>query len=319
VILRFLPALLLLLLAGAAGAQEFPTGTVKIVSPYTAGGSNDAVARLLAAKLAQRWGKPVIVENKPGANAITGSDYVAKARPDGHTLLAVPAAHVTNPFLQPKMPFSPLADLTAVSIVGTIPFMLAVNPQVPARTLQELVAQARTEPGKLSFASNGEGSGAHLAGELFAQTAGIRMLHVPYRGSSAALPDVLSGQVSMIFDAIQPLAPHLRTGKLRALAVSSTKRWPTEADVPTAVESGQPAFVAETWIALVTTAGTPAPVTEKIARDVAAVLEMPDVREKLNGFGIAPVGGTPASANRFIADESAKWGKVIRSANIRIN
>jgi tripartite-type tricarboxylate transporter receptor subunit TctC len=318
VILRFLPALLLS--AGAASAQEFPTGTVKVVSPYTDGGSNDAVARLLAAKLAQRWGKPVIVENKPGANAITGSDHVAKARPDGHTLLAVPAAYVTNPFLQPKMPFSPLADLTAVSIVDTIPFMLAVNPQVPARTLQELVAQARTEPGETELRLQRRG--------LWHAPRG-RAVRADCRHSDAAR--ALSRQQSgpagrAVGTGVDDLRRHPAAGAAPAhrqaagaLAVSSTKRWPTEADVPTAVESGLPAFVAETWIPPVTTAGTLAPVTEKIARDVAAVLEMPDVREKLNGFGIAPVGGTPASANRFIADESAKWGKVIQSANIRIN
>lgn len=309
----------LLCVVGTVCAQDFPTGTVRIVSPYTAGGSNDAVARMLAGKLAERWGKPVIVENRPGANAITGSDHVAKARPDGHTLLTIPAAHVTNPYLQQKMPFNPLTDLTAVTIVGTIPFMLAVNPQLPVRNVKELVAHARAHPGKLTFASNGAGSGAHLAGELFAQAAEVQMLHVPYRGTSAALPDVLSGQVSMIFDAIQPLAPHLRSGRLRPLAVTGGARWPTEPEVPTAAESGLPSLVAETWIALVTTAGTPSAVAERIARDVTAVLEQPDVRERLNGFGIVPVGGTPAAANRFVADESAKWGRVIKSANIKID
>lgn len=298
---------------------DFPTHTVKIVSPYTAGGSNDAVARLLAGKLAERWGQPVIVENRPGANAITGSDFVAKAKPDGHTLLTIPAAHVTNPFLQEKMPFDPAKDLSAVSIIGTIPFMLAVNPQIPVNTLADLVSYGRSNPGKLTFASNGAGSGAHLAGELFSQAADIKMLHVPYRGTSAALPDVLSGQVSMIFDAVQPLSPHVRSGKLRALAVTSAQRWVTEPGVPTAVEAGQAGFIADTWIALVTTAGTPAPVAEKIARDVSAILEMPDVKERLQSFGIATVGGTPESARRFVADESTKWGRVIRSANVRLN
>jgi len=309
-----------LVAAGPAGAQStFPAKPVRIVVPYTPGGSNDTIARLIGGKLSERWGQAVVVENKPGANAMIGSEFVARAAPDGHTLLTIPAAHVTNPYLYSSMSFNPLTDLTGVSLIGTIPMMLAVTTKLEVKNLQELIAWGKANPGKLTFASSGAGSGAHLAGELFAQATDLRLLHVPYKGTSAALPDVTSGQVSMIFDAIQPLAPLVASGRLRALAMTSTKRWASEPNVPTAIEGGLTGFTAGTWIALIATARSPKDALAKVAQDTATVMQIPEVRERLIGFGLEPVGGTPDDTDRFVQAESAKWGRVIRTANIKVD
>lgn len=321
---RFFPALKaasLLALAvacTAAGAQDFPTRPIRVVVPYTPGGVSDAVTRLVMQKVSERLKNPVVVDNVPGANGQVGSSAVARATPDGHTLLVVVAAHAINPSLYPKMTYSPLKDLTGVSQFGHIPLLVVSSAQIPPTNMKEYVAWAQAPGRRASFASSGAGSGAHLSAELFAQTAKIQLMHVPYKGMAPALPDLFSGEVSLAFDSVQTMMPQVRAGKLRALAITSAKRWPGAPEVPTMAEVGYPSMTGGSWIGLLAPAGTPAPVLQKLSAAVQGALDTPEVHSKLIEYGIDPVGGTPEAFDTFIRSEATRWGEVIKKANIRL-
>lgn len=306
-------------LHGTARAQDpFPNKPIRVVVPYTPGGVSDSVTRLVLQKLSERLKTPIVVDNQPGANGQIGSSAVARAAPDGYTLLVVVAAHVINPSLHAKMSYAPLMDLKGVSRFGNIPLLLVSSAQLPAAHLKDFVSWAKAHPTQATFASSGAGSGAHLVAEQFAQTAAIPMTHVPYKGIAPALPDLFSGQVSIIFDSVQTMMPHVKSGKLRALAMTSAKRWPAAPDVPTMAEAGYPQMTTGSWIGLLAPAKTPQALVSKLSADVQAVLEMPEVRDKLIEYGIEPVGGTPEQFDTFMRAESIRWADVVKKAGIRL-
>ncbi len=306
-------------LAPTARADEaYPSKPIRVIVPYTPGGVSDAVTRLVMMKLADRLGTPVVVENQPGANSQIGSAYVARSAPDGYTLLVVVAAHAINPSLYPKMSYSPLTDLRGVSEFGAIPLLLVSSAALPPTDLKSYVEWARAHPQSATFASSGNGSGAHLVGEQFAQTIGVPMTHVPYKGIAPALPDLFAGQVSVIFDSVQTMMPQVKSGKLRALAMTSAKRWPTAPDVPTMAESGYPGMTGGSWIGLLAPAKTPNAIVDKLSAELQKALDTPELRQRLIDYGIEPVGGTPAQFDAFIRSEAVRWADVVKKADIRL-
>jgi tripartite-type tricarboxylate transporter receptor subunit TctC len=308
--------------AGVSGptlAQgAYPAKPIRVVVPYTPGGVSDAVTRLVIQKLSEHLKNPIVVDNQPGANGQIGSAAVARSAPDGYTLLVVVAAHAINPSLYPKMSYSPLKDLKGVSQFGHIPLLMVSSAQLPPTNLKDFVAWAKANPQNVNFASSGAGSGAHLAGELLAQTAGVPMTHVPYKGIAPALPDLFAGLVATIFDSVQTMMPHVKSGKLHALAMTSAKRWPAAPDVPTMAEAGYPSMTTGSWIGLLAPAETPKDIVDKLSAELEKVLHTPEVHDKLIGYGIDPVGGTPAQFDSFIHSEAARWADVVKKAGIRL-
>jgi len=309
-----------LLLPLAANAQgTWPTKPVRIIVPYAAGGVADLLPRIVGEKLAQKWGQPVVIENKAGASGNIGMAEGARAEPDGYTLVLAPTGNLTvNPTLFPKLPFDTQRDFTPVTLLAESPNVLVVHPSVPAKTFGELVAYAKANPGKLDYASPGAGSGAHLAGELLDLEAGIRTVHVPYKGIAPAVNDLLGGNVQMMFAGISTVLQHVKSGKLVALAIASPKRSAQLPDVPTVAESGLPGFDVTSWYGIVTRSGTPAPVVQKIQRDMAEALQSEDMRAKLGGLGLEPVGDTPQQFDALIRAESRKWGDIVQRAGIKV-
>jgi tripartite-type tricarboxylate transporter receptor subunit TctC len=305
------------LIAPASAQSGYPDRAVKIEVGYAPGGPLDIVARLVGDKLSQIWGKPVIVENISGASGNIAADRVAKAAPDGYTLLLASNVMLTvNPKLYKNISFDPLKDLAPITQVAYAPNILVVANDLPVKSVQELVAYARANPGKLSFASAGIGSTQHLAGELFKTMAKIDIQHVPYRGSAPAITDLLGGRLSMYFGPVAPLLAQIKEGKMRALAVTSAQRFPATPELPTMIEAGYPEFISilsEGWMA---PAGTPKDIIEKIYKDTAKVLSAPDVRERLQKIGTEPMGTSPAEFAADIAREVPQWGKVIEAAGL---
>lgn len=298
--------------------DNYPSRPIRVVVPYTAGGVSDTVTRLVTQKLSERLKTPVVVENLPGANGQIGSQNVARATPDGYTLLVVVAGHVVNPSLYPKMNFSPLTDLTGVSQFGHIPLLMVSSAALPPKNLPEFVQWAKANPDKASFASSGTGSGAHLVGELFGETAKVKLTHIPYKGMAPALTDMFSGQVAMAFDSVQTMMPQVKAGKLHALAITSEKRWPSSPDVPTMSELGYPSMTGGSWIGLLAPAKVPSAIVNKLSAELQAAIDSPDVHAKLIEYGIDPVGGTPAQFNSFMQTEAKRWAQVVKQANIRL-
>jgi len=320
---RLLPLLLLALVVPAfaaktASAQAYPSQVVKIVVGYPPGGTTDVVARLVAEGLTERLGRTVIVENRPGASATIATDAVAKAAPDGHTLLVAASAHATLRALFPKVSFDPVDDFAAVGLVAKTPYMLVVPPSLPVRTLPELVALAKSKPGEIAYASSGMGTGQHLGGELFRRVAGVDILHVPYKGSGSITSDLLSGRIQMMFENVAIVLPHLQRGALRALAITSPERSAQAPDVPTLRELGYAPAEVEGWFALLAPAKTPPEIVRQLNEAVNAALQSATVRERLASFGSVPIGGTPQDAADFIRAERDKWSRVIREANIQV-
>lgn len=302
-----------------AYAQDYPTRPVRFVLGQPAGGPTDIVARLVAQKLQERWGQAVIVENRPGAGSNIGTELVVKAPKDGYTLLVGTVQQIVNPFLFPGLTWDPMRDLAAVSLVTKAHIVLVVHPDAPARTLQDVIALAKSKGGQLAWASAGNGSTGHLTLELFKTSAGIDAVHVPYKGTQPALADVLGGRVPVMFDGVVTSLPHIRAGKLRPVAVASLTRSQLLPDVPTMSEAGMPGFEAVGLATVMAPAGTPADVVNRVSADIAAVLRMPDVRDQLVGMGLEVVGSTPAEFAQYVKSESAKWGKVIREANVKVD
>lgn len=319
--------LLLVALAAAAAAatvppahaQSWPARPIRIVVPYPPGGFTDVTARLIAQKLQERLGQTVTVDNRPGANGIIGTDVVAKAAPDGYTFGVVIAAYAANTTLYAKLPYDPQKDLAPVSLIGLSPLVAAVNQNAPFKTAKELVEHARRNPGKLSFASSGNGSAAHLTTELLKARTGAYMVHIPYRGAAAALTDLMGGQVELFFDAASGLLAPGKAGKVRLIGVASDKRLPAAPDVPTFIEQGITGFTGSTWAGMLAPAGTPRDVVKRVADEIGQIVRQDDVRARLEGMGTVPVGNSPEEFERFIADETRKWGDVIRRAKVTLD
>ena len=318
---RIVPLCMLLLpalLPAATIAQTWPSRPVKFVAPFPPGGPVDLLARLIGQKISEKSGQPVLIENKPGAAGNLGIEQVAKSVPDGTTFLHVPAGNITiNATLMRDMPFNWERDFTAVTMIATAPNLLAVHPSVPARTLQELIAHARANPGKLTYGSPGIGSGLHLSGELFRREAGIDIAHVPYKGTVQAMNDLIGGQITMMFGALPTLLPQVKAGKLRAIAVTSSQRSNTATDIPTIAESGLAGFDVSSWYAIMAPARTPPDMVNALADEVRRIVALPDVRQTLAAQGLTPVAMAPAEFAAQIRRETATWAKIIRDANIK--
>jgi len=311
-------ALLLALAPALAAAQSYPAKPVHIINPFTAGGPIDLLARAVGQKLNEAWGQPVVVETRAGAAGNIGIEYVAKQPADGYTLLVMPTGNaVVNPHLYPKLPYDPLKDFAPVTLLATVENVLVVHPSVKAGSVQELIALARANPGKLSFPSPGVGSQAHVAGEMLQSMAGVNMLHVPYKGMAPAMNDLLGGQVSFMFLSMSSALKQVEAGKLRALGVASLQRSSAAPNLPTVAEQGLPGFEAVSWYALMAPSGTPKEIVDKIAADAARALKAPDVRDRLLGLGANPVGNTPAELGAMLKKEYAFWGDFIRKAGIK--
>ena len=302
----------------ALAQETYPARPVRIIVPFAAGGVADLLPRIVGEKLAQKWGQPVVVENKVGASGNIGMAEGARAAPDGYTLVLAPAGNLTvNPTLFPKLPFDTARDLAPVTLLAQSPNVLVVHPSVPAKTLRELIAHAKAHPDKLNFASPGDGSGAHLAGELLKIDAGIGATHVAYKGIAPAVNDLLGGNVQMMFAGISTVLQHVKGGKLVAIAIASPRRNPQLPEVPTVDESGVPGFDVTSWYGIVTRAGTPPAIVQKLQRDMAEALRSEDVKAKLAGVGLEPVGNTPEAFEALIRAESRKWTDIVRKANIQ--
>jgi len=301
-----------------ASAQAYPARPIRMIVPYTPGGITDVVTRIVSQDYARAFGQNVIVDNRPGANSILGVEMLSKATPDGYTVGSVIAAHAANQTLYPKLPYDSVKSFAPISLVGTAPLILVANSALPANGFKEFLALARSKPGGLSFASSGIGAAAHLSMELLMMTAGLRMVHVPYKGTAPALQDLIGGQVQVMFDVPSSMLPHVRAGRIKALAMASEKRASVAPDIPTVIELGMPGYVAGTWVGLLAPAGTPADRVALLGREAAESTRRAEVRERFAQLGIEPVGSTPAEFVRFLQDEVAKWAKVIRTANVKV-
>jgi tripartite-type tricarboxylate transporter receptor subunit TctC len=317
-------ALTLVASSALAAAPEGPAATypdkpIRIIVAYTPAGATDILARAVGQKMTEAWGQSVIVENRPGANGNIGTEVAAKATPDGYTLLMVTAGtHGVNPGLYRKLPWDAVRDFAPVSLVAMVPNIMVVNPALPVKSVNEFIAYAKANPGKLSYGSPGLGSTAHMSVELFKTMTGTDMLHVPYKGSAGVMQDVIAGQIAVTIDNMPVYLPQVKAGKLRALAVSPAKRSPAVPDLPTIAEAGVPGYDATAWFGLVAPAGVPRPIVAKLAAETQRILRLPDVAERLSGLGAEPVGSSPDQFAAFIKAEIAKWKKVIQDAKVEL-
>jgi tripartite-type tricarboxylate transporter receptor subunit TctC len=279
----------------------------------------DPIARTIIQKLDEAWGQPVVVDNRPGAGTIIGTEIVAKAAPDGYTVILVATSFTVNPAMYSKLPFDPVNDFTPISLVANFPMMLVVNPQVPVSSVKELIDFLKAKPGQINFSSIGNGTTQHLAGELFKSMAGVDMVHVPYKGSGPSMMSVVSGETSVTIESAFLLSPQVKAGRLRSLAGTAMKRASIAPDLPTISESGIPGYDVSTWVGLLAPAGTPQEVVQKWQQQIARVLQIPEVRERQISQGVDPVGSTPEHFAEFIKTEIAKWGKVVKQAGIKLD
>ena len=306
--------------AAGVSAQAYPTKPIRIVVPFPAGGTTDVLARAAAQKLAETLGQPAVVDNRPGAGGNIGAELVAKSAPDGYTLLmGTVGTHAINPGLYPKLPYDHVKDFAPVILVAGVPNVLVINPALPVNSVPELIAYAKANPGKLNFASSGNGTSIHLSAELFKTMAGVQMTHVPYKGSAPALQDLVGGQVQLMFDNLPSSLALIKGGKLKALAVTSSTRAAALPDVPTLAESGLPGFEASSWFGLLAPAGTPPPVIAKLNGEIAKWLATPEAKEKLLAQGANAAGGTAEEFAQFIAAETAKWQKVVKESGAKVD
>jgi len=295
----------------------YPEKPVRIVVHFPPGGPTDLVARLIGQKLGAAWGQPVVIDNIPGASGNIGADRVAKAAPDGYTLLLAASTLAVNVTLHERLPYDLVRDFVPVSRIASSPFVLVVGNDVPASNVKDLVSFAKAHPGALTYASSGIGSASHLSGELFNRMAGIETRHIPYKGTTSAVPDLMAGRVSMAFATAAAILPFVREGKVRAIAATSTRRISSAPDLPTISESGLPAFETGTWFGLLAPAHTPPAIVNKIYGDVVGVLSQPDVRHRLDELGMEVVGDTPQEFDRFMRADIAKWAQVIKSVGLK--
>src|SRR3954454_10201225 len=305
-------------LTGSALAQAWPSKPIRWIVPYTPGGYTDLMSRLVGQKVADALGVTIVFENKPGANAIIGTDAIAKAAPDGYTFGTVIAAHAVNATLNPKLPYDTMKDLTYVSLMSVAPLIMIAHPSLPANNVKELIELAKAKPGQLNFASSGVGAAAHLTMELFKSRTGINMQHIPYKGTAGALQDTVGGRINVMFDVVGPLMPQVRAGNVKALAVTAKDRIPAAADVPTMAEQGVADFVSGTWAGIIAPAGTPKEIVDRIAAEAKKALADPAMKDKLAEQGIVPVGSSPDEFRGFVAEEITRWSKVITDAGIKM-
>ena len=304
--------------ATAASAQDlsFPVRPIRVIVPFAPGGGLDISTRLIGQKLTEKWGQNIVVDSRPGAATIVGTEIAAKAAPDGHTLLMITTTFAINPGLYAKLPYDPVKDFAPITQLNSQPNVIVVAPAFSGKSVKDLIALAKGKPGELTFASPGAGSAPHLSAEMFQRAAGVSMIHVPYKGIPAAVTDVIGGRVTMLFTTTISAAPHVNSGKLRALAITSAKRQPSMPDVPTVGET-LPGYRAEAFQGMVAPAGVPPAIVNKIAAEVARIVRLPDVAQRFQLDGAEPVGSTPQEFAAFLKAEMQQWGKVIRDAGIK--
>ena len=316
---RLIAAGLAILVGAAVQAQTYPQQSITMIVPFPPGGGTDTGARLLAQKLSDKWGQQVIVDNKPGAAGIVGVEIASKAKPDGYTIvMGNIGTQAINPSLYKKLPYNADTAFTPITLVAELPLVLVINPATAAKTTAELIALAKAKPGDLTYSTSGNGSSMHLAAALFENQAGLKLTHVPYKGGGPAIQDLMGGHVSMSFATVLETSGQIKSGKLRAIAVTSDKRSPALPDVPTASESGLPGYNSISWIGLLAPAGTPQPIVDKIAADVNAVLTEPATRQQFVDQGAIPVGSTPAQFKALIDADRVRYGKIIVEKDIKL-
>jgi tripartite-type tricarboxylate transporter receptor subunit TctC len=304
---------------GSALAQAWPAKPVRLIVPYPPGGSADILARSIGQKLGEGLGQQVVIDNRPGAGTAIGAEATAKSAPDGYTImLGTVSSHAINPALT-RLNFDPVKDFAPVSLVASIPFALIVHPSLPANSVKELVALAKAKPGSLNFSSAGNGTSNHLAGELFKSMTGTYMVHIPYKGSAPALNDLIAGQVQLMFDLVLTTAPHVKSGSVRALAVTGRERSAALPGVPTVAESGVPGYEVSAWFGFFAPAGTPASIVNTLNAETVKAMKQPDLRERLASQGAEPVTSTPAEFSAYVRDELAKWGKVVKASGMKVD
>jgi tripartite-type tricarboxylate transporter receptor subunit TctC len=304
----------------ALAADVYPSKAIRMVVPFPPGGTTDILARVAGQKLTEALGQQVIIDNRAGAGGNIGTELVAKSPPDGYTLLTDPGSTLTiNPSLFSKLPFDTLKDFAPVTILAAVPNVLVVHPSLPVKNVKELIALAKSKPGQLNYASTGAGQSTHLSMELFKTLAGVDIAHIPYKGSSPALTDLLGGQVPMMFDNMPSSLPHVKAGKLRALAVSTLKRSPALPQLPTVAESGLPGFEVSVWFAVLAPAGTPREIVQRLNGALVKALQSPDVKQRLADQGAEPVGNTPEQFTAVLQRDLVKWAKVVKDANVKLD
>ncbi len=307
---------------GVAGAQaqSFPAKPIRVVVPFAPGGTSDILARLIGAKINESLGQQVIVDNRPGASGNIGTELVAKSPPDGYTLVLMDVGNLSiSPSIFPKLPFDIIKDLAPVTVVSYSPHLLCVHPSVPAGTVKQLIALAKSKPGQLNYGSTGLGSAPHMAGLLFAQRTGVNWVYIPAKGGAQSILDVASGQADVLFNGMLATLPHVRNGKLKLIAVSSEKRMPALADVPTVGESGVPGFVTGSWQGILAPAGTPRDVVVKLQSEVARIVRVPEINEKLSQQGAEPIANSPEQMGEWLKSEQARWAKLIRETGFKLD
>jgi len=314
---RVLAALLVLAFGSSAWSQSYPSKAVKIVVPYGVGGPADIYARYIGAKLQDTMGQPFVVEDRPGAGSIVGSDYVAKSPADGYTLLMMSNTHTVNETLIPKKPFELMRDFAPITGVNYSDLLMVIHPSVPASNLKEFIALAKSKPGALNYASSGNGTPYHMAGELFKAMAGVDIVHIPHKGSDGARNSILGGQVQMMFDAVPTMAANARAGKVKALATSGKSRSPVTPDLPTVAEAGVPGYESGIWLGLMAPAGTPRPVLERLNAEVRKVIDSPEVKEAWAKQGAFPMGMSIEQFDKFLRAELVKWAKAVKASGAR--
>ena len=315
--------LLFLLFAGlalSAHGQPYPHKPIRLISPYAPGGGSDTLARIIGQWLTAAWGQPVVIENRPGAAGAIGAEIAAKASPDGYTALVTPSAVLTiNPHLRARLTYHPLRDFAPITAASNSPYLLVVHPSVPARNVKELIAHARANPHQLAYSSSGNGSSTHLAGVLFAGLAGAELLHVPYKGAAPAIVDLLAGRVQMRFSSVVPVLPHVRAGRLRAIGISSAKRYGPLPDTPTIAESGLPGYVVDSFYAVLAPARTPRPVVAKLNAEIVRQLKSEETRARMAADGAEAIGSTPEELTTMIREDLARWAKPVKDSGARVD
>lgn len=300
------------------GAGSYPNKPIRFIVPYAPGGSTSYVARLVGAKLAEAWGQQVLIDNKPGANTVIGSEALARSAPDGYTISLAASTHVTVPHLAANLPFDALRDFTPVAGLVTTQLVLVVHPSVAASNVSEFIALAKAKPNELNFAAVGTGSSTHLAGEYFKSVAGVKMQHVPYKGTAPALTDLIGGQIQLNFDTPVTSIPHIKSGRLRALAITGSKRLATLPDVPTFAEAGLPTYDFQLWFGVLAPAGTPGPIVDKLSAEIARILAVPEVKQQLAEQGLDTAYRPSAEFDKLIRSDHERFGRLIKSAGIKV-
>lgn len=312
-LVRFALVTILGLGATLATAQRYPSKSIRLIVPNSPGGQTDLLGRLIGQKLSEKWNQPVIVDNRSGANTIIGITLAAKAAPDGYTLAVASTSIAINPGLVPNLPYDGLKEFSPITNLASIPFLLVVHPSVPGKTVKDLIALAKAHPAQLTFGSGGRGSPSHLSGELLKAMAGINVVHVPYKGLGQSLVGLLSGQIDMIFAGPLIVLPHVKAGRLRAIAVGSAKRFPAMPEIPTIAESGLPGYECGIWFGILSPAGTPPSIVSQLHKEIVNILALPDVRQRFDAINATVIGDTPEHFSAFIKAETSKWSRIAKN------